>query len=102
MPRARRRAPGAPALTSGVALGYLSVIVLVPLAALSVKGAQGGWHHFWQVAWNPESKAALELTLGVAGAAVAITPVMGTALAWTLVRDRFPGKAVVDPLIDLP
>ena len=66
MPRARRRALGAPTLSSGLALGYLSVIVLVPLAALVAKGAHGGWHHFWQVAWNPEAKAALELTLGLA------------------------------------
>jgi sulfate/thiosulfate transport system permease protein len=85
-----------------VALGYLSVIVLVPLAALTVKGSQGGWHHFWRVAWNPESKAALELTLGLAGAIVAINAVTGTALAWTLVRDEFRGKGFVDTLIDLP
>jgi len=102
MPRARRRALGGPALTSGVALGYLSVIVLVPLAALAVKGAHGGWHHFWQVAWNPEAKAALELTFGLAGAVVAINAVTGTALAWTLVRDEFPGKRFVNTLIDLP
>jgi sulfate/thiosulfate transport system permease protein len=102
LPKARVRAFGGPALSSGVALGYLSVIVLVPLAALSVKGAQGGWHHFWQVAWNPESKAALELTLGLAGAVVAIDAVTGTALAWTLVRDEFRGKGIVDTLIDLP
>src|SRR6266540_1514091 len=102
MPRARRRALGGPALTSGVALGYLSVIVLVPLAALAVKGAHGGWHHFWQVAWNPEAKAALELTFGLAGAVVAINAVTGTALAWTLVRNEFPGKRFVNTLIDLP
>ena len=89
-------------LSSGLALGYLSVIVLVPLAAVSVKGAHGGWHHFWQVAWNPESKAALELTLGLALAIVAINAVTGTALAWTLVRDEFPGKRLVNALIDLP
>src|SRR3954451_12212940 len=102
MPRARRRALGAPALSSGIALGYLSIVVLVPLAALIAKGTQGGWHHFWQVAWNPESKAALELTLGLAGAVVAINAVTGTALAWTLVRDEFRGKGIVDVLIDLP
>jgi sulfate transport system permease protein len=78
------------------------VIVLVPLAALVAKGAGGGWHHFWQVAWNPEAKAALELTLGLAGAVVAINAVTGTALAWTLVRDDFPGKRFVNTLIDLP
>jgi sulfate transport system permease protein len=102
LPRARGRALGKPALSSGLALGYLSVIVLVPLAALSVKGAQGGWHHFWEVAWNPESKAALELTLGLSVAVVAINAVTGTALAWTLVRDDFPGKGLVNTLIDLP
>jgi sulfate transport system permease protein len=102
MPKARRRALGAPTLSSGLALGYLSVVVLVPLAALVAKGAGGGWHHFWQVAWNPEAKAALELTLGLAGAVVAINAVTGTALAWTLVRDDFPGKRFVNVLIDLP
>ena len=102
LPRARGRALGKPALSSGLALGYLSVIVLVPLAALSVRGAQGGWHHFWQVAWNPESKAALELTVGLSVAVVAINAVTGTALAWTLVRDEFPGRGIVNTLIDLP
>jgi sulfate/thiosulfate transport system permease protein len=89
-------------LSSGVALGYLSVVVLVPLAALAVKASHGGWNHFWQVAWNPESKAALELTLGLAAAVVAINAVTGTMLAWTLVRDEFRGKALVNMLIDLP
>ena len=102
MPRARRRALGAPTLSSGLALGYLSVIVLVPLAALVAKGTQGGWHHFWQVAWNPEARSALELTLGLAGAVVAVNAVTGVALAWTLVRDEFPGKRLVNTLIDLP
>jgi sulfate transport system permease protein len=102
LPRARRRALGTPTLSSGVALGYLSVVVLIPLAALVVKSAHGGWHHFWQVAWNPESRSALELTLGLAGAVVAINAVTGTALAWTLVRDEFPGKRFVNTIIDLP
>ncbi|HEX7582254.1 MAG TPA: sulfate ABC transporter permease subunit CysT [Gaiellaceae bacterium] len=102
LPRARKRALGTPTLSSGLALGYLSVIVLVPLAALSVKGVQGGWHHFWQVAWNPESKSALELTVGLSFAVVAINAVTGTALAWTLVRDEFTGKGLVNTLIDLP
>jgi sulfate transport system permease protein len=102
MPRARRRALGAPLLSSGLALTYLSVVVLIPLAALVAQGQKGGWHHFWQVAWNPESRAALELTLGLSGAVVAINAVTGTALAWTLVRDDFLGKRLVNALIDLP
>jgi sulfate/thiosulfate transport system permease protein len=102
MPRARRRALGTPLLSSGLALTYLSVIVLIPLAALVAQGEQGGWHHFWQVAWNPESRAALELTLALALAVAGINAVAGTALAWTLVRDEFPGKRFVNALIDLP
>jgi sulfate transport system permease protein len=89
-------------VSGGIALGYLSVIVLIPLAALFSKGAEGGWHHFWQVAWNPEARAALELTFGLAGAVVAVNAVTGTLLAWTLVRDSFPGRRLVDALIDLP
>jgi sulfate transport system permease protein len=102
LPAARRRALGTPTPASGLALGYLSVIVLVPLAALAAKGAAGGWHHFWQVAWNPESRSALELTFGLSAAVVGINAVTGTALAWTLVRDSFPGKRLVNGLIDLP
>ena len=89
-------------VASGVALGYLSLIVLIPLAAVVAKGAEGGWRHFWQVAWNPEARAALELTFELAGGVVAINAVTGTALAWTLVRDEFPGKRFVNALIDLP
>jgi sulfate transport system permease protein len=85
-----------------VALGYLSVIVLVPLSALIVKSANGGWSHFWQVATNREAVAALKLTLGLAAAVVAINAVTGAAIAWTLVRDDFRGKSLVDTLIDLP
>jgi sulfate/thiosulfate transport system permease protein len=102
VPGARRRALGAPTLSSGIALGYLSVVVLIPLAALVAKGTQGGWHHFWQVAWNPEARAALKLTIGLAFAVVGINAVTGTALAWTLVRDEFAGKRFVNALIDLP
>jgi sulfate/thiosulfate transport system permease protein len=96
--QATRRYP----LAGGVALGYLSLVVLVPLAAVAAKAAGGGWHHFWQVAWNPEARAALTLTFELAGAVVAINAVTGTALAWTLVRDEFPGKRLVDAIVDLP
>jgi sulfate transport system permease protein len=102
MPRARRRALGTATLSTGTALAYLSVVVLIPLAALAAKSAAGGWHHFWQVAWNPEARAALELTLGLAGGVVAINAVTGTALAWVLVRDSFRGQRLVNAIIDLP
>jgi sulfate transport system permease protein len=99
LPRTRARRPLA---TGGVALGYLSVIVLLPLAALAVKGAHGGWNHFWTAASNPEAVAALELTLALSGLVVAINAVTGTALAWVLVRDRFVGQRLVNAVVDLP
>ena len=102
IPGARRRALGPPLLTGGVALGYLSLVVLIPLAALGAKGADAGWHHFWQAAANPEAVAALKLTLGLAGVIVAVNAVTGTALAWVLVRDRFAGRGLVNTVIDLP
>ena len=55
--------------------------MLVPLAALAVKASHGGWHHFWQVAWNPESKAALELTLGLAAAVVFVNTLIDLPFA---------------------
>jgi len=102
MPRARRRALGAPVLTSTLALVYLGIVVIVPLVALIAKATEGGWAHFWQVAWNPESKAALQLTFELAGFVVLVNAVFGTALAWTLVRDEFPGKSLLNSIIDLP
>jgi len=95
------RAPiraGAP-LATGVALVYLSVIVLLPLAALAWS-ARGG--SFWQDATRPEAVAALKLTLGVSAACALVNAVFGTVIAWVLVRDRFRGKNLVDCVIDLP
>ena len=90
------------ALARGVANGYLSLIVLLPLAALVWSSRAGGLGAFWDQATRPEAVAALKLTLGVAAVCALINAVAGTAIAWTLVRDRFVGKGVVDALIDLP
>lgn len=78
------------------------MIVLIPLAALAAKGADGGWHHFWEATSNPQAVSALKLTFGLSGLVVAINAVTGTALAWVLVRDRFPGQGLVNSVIDLP
>ena len=92
---------GAP-LARGVATGYLSVVVLLPLAALIWSSRAGGLGTFWEQATRAEAVSALKLTLGVAAVCALLNAVAGTAIAWTLVRDRFPGKGVVDALIDLP
>jgi sulfate/thiosulfate transport system permease protein len=103
MRRRRVRANGTgTSLSLGVAVVYLSLIVLIPLAALAWKAVGGGWSQFWTAVTSPEAVAALRLTFEVTGAAVAINAVMGTLIAWVLVRDAFPGRAVVDVLLDLP
>jgi sulfate/thiosulfate transport system permease protein len=89
-------------LARGIAMGYLSVVVLLPLAALIWASRADGVGALWREATRPEAAAALKLTLGIAAVCALINAVAGTAIAWTLVRDRFPGKGVIDALIDLP
>jgi sulfate/thiosulfate transport system permease protein len=86
----------------GVAVLYLSLIVLIPLAAVVWRGTGGGWHRFWAAVTAPDAWSALKLTLLAAALVAAVNAVMGTVIAWVLVRDRFPGKSTVDTLIDLP
>jgi sulfate/thiosulfate transport system permease protein len=93
-PRARRSL--APGLAVGLSTLYLSVIVLLPLAALSWKA------HGWQAVTNPEAVAALKLSLGISVVVAFVNAVAGTAIAWTLVRDRFVGQGLVNALVDLP
>jgi sulfate transport system permease protein len=102
-----RRAAAVPgraggALARGVATGYLSLVVLLPLAALVWSSRSHGLDSFWHEATRPEAVSALELTLGAAAMCAAINALAGTAIAWVLVRDRFPGKGAVDAVIDLP
>jgi sulfate/thiosulfate transport system permease protein len=75
------------------------VIVLIPLAAVVAKSTQA---HFWEVVTSPRAIAAFELTLGASLLVAAINAVAGTLIAWVLVRDSFPGKGVVNVLVDLP
>jgi len=76
--------------------------VLLPIAALVVKSGTGGTHAFWREISNPEAVAAIKLTLITPLIVVAINAVLGTLIAWVLVRDEFPGKRIVGALIDLP
>src|SRR5256714_6474766 len=99
--RPRRRPPRiGTGLGLGLAVTYLSLIVLIPLAAVVWRGTSGG--DFWRAVTTPDSWSALQLTVGGSLLVALINVVMGTVIAWVLVRDRFPGKGVVDTLIDLP
>src|SRR5437588_1196165 len=96
VPLPARRVSLAPSIALGLMTAYLSVVVLIPLAALAVHA------HGWSAATNPEGVAALKLTLFLSVAVALVQGVAGTAVAWTLVRDRFRGQGVVNALIDLP
>ena len=86
----------------GIAGLWLSVIVLLPLAALTVTSFENGWAGFWDAVTAPGALAALRVTVVVSAIVAVINVVMGTAIAWVLVRDEFPGKRIVGALIDLP
>lgn len=90
------------ALAMGVATLWLSIIVLLPLAAVVVRSTDGGFDAFWSAVTSRQSLAALRFTVLVSLLTAAINAAFGTLIAWVLVRDRFPGKRVVNALIDLP
>jgi sulfate transport system permease protein len=83
-------------------MGYLSVIVLLPLAAVAARSMDGGLDGFWRAVSGAEAVAALKLTVVVSLIVAAIGAVTGTLIAWVLVRDEFPGKRLISALIDLP
>jgi sulfate/thiosulfate transport system permease protein len=99
-PLARRR--GAGGLAVGITTGYLSLIVLLPLAAVVVRSTEEGADGFWQAISDPQAVAALRTTLVWSLVVVAVNAVAGTLIAWVLVRDEFRGKGLVNAVIDLP
>jgi sulfate transport system permease protein len=86
----------------GLATAYLSLIVLLPLAALVWHAGKAGRSGFWEAVSDPQAVSALKLTLAVSAVVCLVNAVMGTVVAWILVRDRFPGQGVVNAIIDLP
>jgi sulfate transport system permease protein len=90
------------ALARGVAICYLSLIVLVPLAALVWSSRADGMGTFWDEVTKAQAMSALNLTLVSALLVAAFNAVTGTAIAWVLVRDSFRGKGIVNAVIDLP
>lgn len=86
----------------GATLAYLGVMVALPLVALVAQAARPGWRAFWAELTNPFALHALKLTVVTASAMVLVNAITGTATAWALVRYDFPGKDLVNALIDLP
>jgi sulfate/thiosulfate transport system permease protein len=89
-------------LTMGFALLYFCLLVLIPLAGLFLKTAQLSWGRFWEIAVDPRSIAAYRLSFGAALAAACLNALFGFIVAWVLVRYTFPGKRIIDALVDLP
>ena len=89
-------------LTMGFTLLYLSLIVLLPLSAAVLKSATVSWAQNWQTVTSPRALASYRLSFGASAISAAINAVFGLLVAWVLVRYRFPGRRVVDALVDLP
>ncbi len=89
-------------LTLGYTLIYLSLLILIPLAAVFIKSAELSWEQFVAVVTAPQVLATYRLSFGTSLLAAVINAVFGLLLAWALVRYRFPGKKLVDALVDLP
>ena len=89
-------------ITFGITVTALSLVVLIPLAALAFKAAGVGPAEFWRIATHPRTLAALRLSFGAALIAAAINAAFGLLVAWVLVRYRFPSKGILDAAIDLP
>ncbi len=89
-------------LTLGYAVLYLSLIVLIPLSALFFKTATASWDHIGRTLSDPRVLNAFRLSVGASLAAAAVNAVFGLAVAWMLVRYRFPGKRIIDAFVDLP
>lgn len=102
--RRARRSTLTPA--SGVGLGlavvWFSLLVMIPLAAVVIAAAEGGWDTFVNTITDGDTAAAIQLTVAEAALVTIVNVVMGTVIAWVLVRDRFPGKRVLEVVIDLP
>jgi len=101
---ARRTSPVIPgfSLTLGYSLAYLSLLVLIPLAAMFIKAMDLSWAQLYGIVSQPRTLAALKLSFAAAFAAALLNGVMGTLLAWVLVRYRFAGRKVIEAMIDLP
>jgi sulfate/thiosulfate transport system permease protein len=102
MSRHRRHVLPGFKLTLGFTLLYLTLIVLIPLSALVWKSSTGGWEAFWKTTTDVRVLGSLKLSFGTALAATLVNGVFGVLTAWVLERYRFPGKRLLDAMVDLP
>ena len=96
------RRHGSTSLRVGAATLWLSVIVLLPLAAILWQSAKGGWSAFWTAVTSNAALESFRVTLSISVVVTLINAVFGLLVAWVLTRDEFPGKRLVDTVIDLP
>jgi sulfate transport system permease protein len=96
------RGSGTASLRVGVAMLWLSVIVLLPLAAIAWQAAGGGWQAFWLAVTSNAAVESFRVTLTISAGVTVVNVVFGLLIAWVLVRDDFIGKRLVDAIIDLP
>ena len=89
-------------LSLGYTVIYLSLLVLIPLTMIFYKTADLGWASFWKAATDPRAVASYRLTFGASLAAALVNAAFGLLVAWVLVRYKFPGRGLVDALVDLP
>jgi sulfate transport system permease protein len=101
-PRFRRRILPGFGLSLGFTLAYLGLIVLIPLAAAFLRSSTLSWADFWTAVASPRVIASYRVSFGVSLFAAFVNAIFGGILAWVLVRYRFPGRRVVDALVDLP
>ena len=101
MAKSRHVLPGF-GLTLGYTLVYLSIIVLIPFSALLLKTFTGGWEHFFQTVTDPRIVASYYVSFGISFAAALVNGVFGVIAAWVLARYEFPGRKILDAIVDLP
>jgi sulfate transport system permease protein len=102
MPRTSRSVLPGFELSLGITCTYLGLLVLLPLATVFTRSAELTWLGFWDVITNPRVVASYRVTFGTSLLAAAVNTIFGLLVAWVLVRYRFPGRRLVDAMVDLP
>ena len=100
--KARRNVLPGFGISTGITLAYISLLILIPLSAVFLSTATGGWEHFRSAVTSPQVVASYKLTIGASIAGAAINAVFGLLVAWVLARYDFFGKRLVDAIVDLP